>query len=70
VTTALDLVKPVMETRGLITSATRTLLEVLENRDTTPDAKIHAAHAIRSLADTAATLTRLRRDLAHPGGTP
>jgi len=64
------LIKPIAETRGLVTSAIRTLLDVLENHDTSPGAKILAALSISLLAKTAAALTRLRRELAHPRVAP
>ena len=37
--------------------------------DVTTTAKIYAAHAITHLAQAAADLTRLRRELSRPGGT-
>jgi Holliday junction resolvasome RuvABC endonuclease subunit len=44
--------------------------DLFEEPDITPAAKIATARAIAHLALAAADLTRLRRELTHPGGQP
>lgn len=56
--------------RAKATQAFQTLAGIIDSTDTTPKAKIYAAHATTHLAHATADLTRLRRELAHPGGKP
>jgi hypothetical protein len=57
-------------TRAQALHALTTLSQIIEAPQASTLSKLHAARAITHLAQAAAAITRLRRDLAQPGGQP